>query len=1772
MVNKNVAYVSFLLLSLLSLGNLFSQPANDDICNVQMLVVDQPCTSPNGDNTGATEQPGEPEPACFSGGVNSVWFSFVAPPSGRVTITTNFPGVGTNTDTEIALYSLPGGNCNILSNLMEVDCHQDVDVNNQNYLSTLLAAPVTPGQTYYIQVSGWGGAEGSFCLEVNSYKIFVDKDATGVGDGSNWANAFTEISTALTIVDLAALDNVEIWVAEGVYKPTLTNDRDASFTLKRGVKLIGGFEGTEASPDQRISDNRGLFLTNESKLSGDIGALGNNSDNSYSVVQFDNSQSDPITLDGFSIVEGNANVGTAGFDQNPSPRGGGGAIYMVGRPASDTIRGCIMADNNAFRGGVIYIKQNSPVLDQCAFFGNDASDLGGAIYAFDASPSFSKVIFGFNEARFSGGGFFSRFSSSTFTECLFQLNEGASEGGAVYAGGSGSLSFSNCEFDRNEAGSGGAINFLSVNATLSNCTFNENKVSEVNITGQGGAIRSSSSLIKIEGSDFIRNRARDGAALFIDSSIGIDTIFNNTFEFNTANKNGGGILVENSSSRIDSCVFEDNRSDLGGGIYFLRGNPELINSQFVDNSAVTHGGGIYIDVSSPPIEACTFFGNNAGGDGGGLWSKFSNSSITNSTFSENHCDFLGGAVYGSFGNLSFVNCDFEKNIANPFGRGTGRGGAVAYVTGNPTIDSCTFKENISAQFGGAIYTGSSSIDISFTEFDENFASRGGSLFFSGTRSKLDSCIFNRNRAIVGGGAIFNDGSDPEFSKCSFKNNQAGSAIGATGFGGAMANQASSSPTINYCLFEGNDSNSGGAIHNERFSNPIIKNSRFIENIAGDAAGAILNTPQSLPKVDSCTFISNRTIASGSRGGAIWNWSSDAVFSYCTFKENKAESFGGSFYNTEGSPNIRFCTFSKDSAREGGSLYSRFSEGLLIANSSFEVNYASTAGGAIRNFAGELKLINNTFSSNQAGFGGAISNSTHPNPIEIYGSTFYNNQANVDGGGIYLFRSGINIKNTIIAGNKRGNGTNSDILNRTDQAEAIPTTSLGHNLIGDTTSAWISNLDTDILGSNLNPINPMLDTLGFYGGPSLVHPPLAGSLLRGAGEPIESTDLLTDQRGFSRKIGSRDGNIDIGAFEAQSSFISPIARAVCVEEPEFLPLQTILVQDSTGGAFENGENLSLEYAAPDGIEFQAGMGTINCIGNGLSDCNIDVSPDLITITYTRTYDTLLNSIEIRDIFIKAESGTSPTFAELTRTGGNALQYDNEVGDAVKLASLSILPTVKLADLPYDDSFESDQSFWIPSSDSSIWEEGSPEGEVIDRAASGQNAWMTDLDAPYSVLDTSWVASSCFDFRGLSNPLLSVSIWSDTESGFDGTVFQQSLDGGDSWQTVGTNERGINWYNSATISANPGKQTTEEEYGWTGRDTAWKRAFVKLDQVDNQDAVRFRFAFASIGQLDETQTNNGFAFDDFFIGESDNRVLMEHFTDNSTARNTDNTEVQNLVSSFSPNIIPIQYHVSSGDEFYERNKAGPRVRALYYGVSEAGNAVVNGNEFLGLSRELDAGVLERSLLKTSSISVSIDTLEDEAINILPSRDIPEEVVLYVAIVENTEDQKSVFRAFLPNAGGTDIDDPQAGVFQAFNISWDESTSASTSILDNYDSLEVVVFVQNRETKEVYQSISSPIWSGLLERNALREGLFKDPEAKLSFYPNPVREYIFLDFGKINQERFQLSISDLQGKSVFQQLIKPGLSLYELNLKQLSKGMYFLHLTKEGERVRKVKIILR
>ena len=77
-------------------------------------------------------------------------------------------------------------------------------------------------------------------------------NVTSAGDGSSWNTAFDNVQDALE----SALIGGEIWVAQGAYYPDIglnqvDNDVASTFTIKEGIKLYGGFDGTEINISQR---------------------------------------------------------------------------------------------------------------------------------------------------------------------------------------------------------------------------------------------------------------------------------------------------------------------------------------------------------------------------------------------------------------------------------------------------------------------------------------------------------------------------------------------------------------------------------------------------------------------------------------------------------------------------------------------------------------------------------------------------------------------------------------------------------------------------------------------------------------------------------------------------------------------------------------------------------------------------------------------------------------------------------------------------------------------------------------------------------------------------------------------------------------------------------------------------------------------------------------------------------------------------------------------------------------------------------------------------------------------------------------------------------------------------------------------------------------------------------------------------------------------------------------------------------------------------------
>ena len=390
---------------------------------------------------------------------------------------------------------------------------------------------------------------------------YVKPTATNTGSGNSWLNASGNLQAMIN----ASAPGDQVWVATGTYKPTSTNDRTISFSMRADVAIYGGFVGTETTLGARGAVNPITGNPSSTTLSGDIGVAGN-ADNSYHVIRNSSGLTTSAILDGFVITGGNANGDYSGPYDNGS--GGGminavtGGIYFAN--CSPLIRNCSFQANSASSGGAMandaynHNSESSPTLINCSFQGNTASS-GGAIYndaAQNSDPTGPPAE-----------------SSPTLTNCSFKANTASKSGGAMESYAFGSRAYSsptltNCSFEgntiTNTSGSsqGGAMSNNSTQAgfcspTLTNCSFLNNSALGGISYGRGGAIhndgRESTTIITLNNCSFQGNTASaDGGAIYSSGSFtGGSIIRNVTFMTNCVLfGNGGAKTFYNGGARV----------------------------------------------------------------------------------------------------------------------------------------------------------------------------------------------------------------------------------------------------------------------------------------------------------------------------------------------------------------------------------------------------------------------------------------------------------------------------------------------------------------------------------------------------------------------------------------------------------------------------------------------------------------------------------------------------------------------------------------------------------------------------------------------------------------------------------------------------------------------------------------------------------------------------------------------------------------------------------------------------------------------------------------------------------------------------------------------------------------------------------------------------------------------------------------------------------------------------------------------------------------------
>jgi len=510
---------------------------------------------------------------------------------------------------------------------------------------------------------------------------YVKPGSAGTAPYTSWATASNDLQAVIN----ACIAGDEIWIAAGTYKPnrradaltviTATN-RNNAFVLTTGVKIYGGFTGSETLLSQRN------VTSNVVVLSGDIGTIGIDTDNCYHVV-ISSGNNNATRLDGVQVVLGNAN---------------GSAITSI------TVNTRTIYAN---RGGGVYAAASAAIFDECIIRRNNTSGNGAGVYdTLSSAINMMESVITQNIAGNNGGGIYNASSPTNITNCTISLNEAGNHGAGIF-NSSSAPSVSDCDIVENEAiNNGGGIYNLSSSPVLNSNNINDNYAGN-----DGGGIYNTASANNITMGFITGNvSGNNGGGMYNVSSSG-GSVTNIKILNNTAVR-GGAMYNSSSSPLVSGCALHNNIATANGGaVYNLNSNTvEFYQCTFQSNMATTSGGAIYYNGgTAPEITNSTFKGNSTNGNGGGLYIQGANVDIVNCLLSGNYA-VNGGGLLVTGANPVIVNCTIVANRAN-----SGGGGMTVSLSSTTTIGNSIIWGNTAGT--GNNISGGGSLNISYSNIE-----------------------------------------------------------------------------------------------------------------------------------------------------------------------------------------------------------------------------------------------------------------------------------------------------------------------------------------------------------------------------------------------------------------------------------------------------------------------------------------------------------------------------------------------------------------------------------------------------------------------------------------------------------------------------------------------------------------------------------------------------------------------------------------------------------------------------------------------------------------------------------------------------------------------------------------------------------------------------------------------------------------------------------------------------------------------------------------------
>ena len=673
---------------------------------------------------------------------------------------------------------------------------------------------------------------------------YVDSSAIGANNGSNWTNAYTELSQAIHISNAATTVDT-ILVAQGTYYPTgnqAGTNRDSTLLIKRGgIKIYGGY------PSGGGVRNTTSYPT---ILSGDIGASGNTGDNSKHVMVIAGipSTADSIVIDGMKITSGNANT-TYGKNYNgttvSSNYGGGICIFACDIGQKLRLSNLRIVNCKAGIGAGMYVDGSAPLINYCQFIGNVATSSTGALHMnIPLGAYVTNSTFKNNSGTGVGAvQVFANVSNpnsiATFNTCHFSENS-SNYGGAIFIINS-TLNLNNSNVINNQATTfPGLVTGGGSNVNIKNCTIADNTTSGTsesvyifqstgtihntvifnNTTGlgtSGSTVTTSHCLI--QGQSSTANGNIDATCL---GDIFVDTKNNNYRILPTSPTiNAGDNSLFNTATISNFDVYGNNRIlnttiDIGAEEFIC---PTTVpNVLHVDSATTIAGDGSSWASPLRTLKSALDIAGACGSVDSILIAKGTYYPTGNPTSCDRSTSFLIGknmVICGGYNattgirDLGANNTILSGNINNAGSANDNSYHVMVIASPNSTpgsIDSTTVIDGVIIQDAYADNPGGKTINGHGILQNE-----GGGIYVKQASPIFRNCIYSANYASNFGAGVYIADKTPSFINCVFHNNTTSGVFGTLG-AGAFLIAAGANTSFTNCSFAGNYSSDGSAVH------------------------------------------------------------------------------------------------------------------------------------------------------------------------------------------------------------------------------------------------------------------------------------------------------------------------------------------------------------------------------------------------------------------------------------------------------------------------------------------------------------------------------------------------------------------------------------------------------------------------------------------------------------------------------------------------------------------------------------------------------------------------------------------------------------------------------------------------------------------------------------------------------------------------------------------------------------------------------------------------